>query len=174
MHALTLGLLQQRTVQECPGLLLVLQLRQLRQLLQSGLVLKRLLLVPFDQSLAFIELGLQALPRLQQMFGLPCRPLHRAGRQQARGAAGVQWWREIDTGPFIADTMTTADGKGIVALKGDKTNPDPKIEAKLQEFGRSAIPVNVLIVPGKDPIVAPEILSSGYLTELFNKNLPAK
>eukprot|EP01035_Chromulina_nebulosa_P054322 gene54322-74421_t len=38
--------------------------------------------------------------------------------QQARGAAGAQWWREIDTGPFIADTMTTADGKGIVALKG--------------------------------------------------------
>ncbi len=40
--------------------------------------------------------------------------------QQARAAAGgaAQWWKEIDTGPFIADTMMTADGKDVVALKG--------------------------------------------------------
>lgn len=75
---------------------------------------------------------------------------------------------------YTPEVIQLMKDKGIVALKGDKTNPDPKIDAKLQEFGRSAIPVNVLIVPGKDPIVAPEILSSGYLTELFNKNLPAK
>ena len=64
--------------------------------------------------------------------------------------------------------------KGVVALKGDKTNPDPKIEAKLQELGRSAIPVNVLIVPGKEPIVTPELLSSGYLKDLFTREIPAK
>jgi thiol:disulfide interchange protein DsbD len=63
--------------------------------------------------------------------------------------------------------------KGIVALKGDKTNANPAIEAKLQELGRSAIPVNVLIVPGKAPIVTPEILSAGYLKELFNREIPA-
>lgn len=62
--------------------------------------------------------------------------------------------------------------KGIVALKADKTNPDAKIEAKLQELGRSAIPVNVLFMPGKEPIITPEILSPGYLVELFNKEIP--
>ena len=45
--------------------------------------------------------------------------------------------------------------KGIVALKADKTNPDPKIEEKLAELGRSAIPVNVLMVPGKNPSSLP-------------------
>jgi thiol:disulfide interchange protein len=64
--------------------------------------------------------------------------------------------------------------KGVVALKGDKANANPAIEAKLQELGRSAIPVNVLIVPGKDPIVTPELLSERYLKELFNRELPAK
>ena len=64
--------------------------------------------------------------------------------------------------------------KGIVALKADKTNPDPKIEAKLQELGRTAIPVNVLLIPGKDPIITPELLTSGYLTDLFTREIPAK
>ena len=62
--------------------------------------------------------------------------------------------------------------KGVVALKADKTSPDPKIEAKLQQLGRTAIPVNVLIVPGKDPIVTPEILTSGLLKDLFTREIP--
>jgi thiol:disulfide interchange protein/DsbC/DsbD-like thiol-disulfide interchange protein len=64
--------------------------------------------------------------------------------------------------------------KGIVALKADKTSPDPKIDAKLQELGRTAIPVNVLFVPGKEPIITPELLTSGYLKELFTRGIPAK
>ena len=74
---------------------------------------------------------------------------------------------------YSAEVIQLMKRKGIVALKGDKTNPDPKIEEKLQDFGRSAIPVNVLIVPGKDPIVTPELLSSGYLKDLFTKEVPA-
>jgi len=62
--------------------------------------------------------------------------------------------------------------KGIVLLKADKTNPDPKIEAKLQELGRTAIPVNLLIVPGKAPVITPEVLTSSYLKELFEKQVP--
>jgi len=62
--------------------------------------------------------------------------------------------------------------KGIVLLKGDKTSPDPQIEAKLQELGRTAIPVNLLIVPGKEPIVTPEVLTPSYLKELFEKQVP--
>ncbi|NJM38118.1 MAG: DUF255 domain-containing protein [Akkermansiaceae bacterium] len=64
--------------------------------------------------------------------------------------------------------------KNIVALKADKTSPNPAIEEKLQELGRSAIPVNVLLVPEKDPIITPEVLSAGYLKDLFTKEIPAK
>ncbi|MCP5536212.1 MAG: thioredoxin family protein [Akkermansiaceae bacterium] len=61
---------------------------------------------------------------------------------------------------------------GIVALKGDKTNPSPDIEKKLQELGRTAIPVNVLYVPGKDePIITPELLTADYIRELITSNL---
>jgi thiol:disulfide interchange protein len=74
---------------------------------------------------------------------------------------------------YSKEVIALMKSKGVVALKGDKTNPDPKIEAKLQELGRSAIPVNVLISPGQAPMVTPEVLTSGYLKELFGK-LPAK
>jgi len=61
---------------------------------------------------------------------------------------------------------------GVVALKGDKTNATPEIEKKLQELGRTAIPVNVLYIPGKDkPIITPEILTADYLTELITTHL---
>jgi thiol:disulfide interchange protein DsbD len=61
---------------------------------------------------------------------------------------------------------------GVVALKGDKTNPNPEIEKKLQELGRTAIPVNVLYVPGKDePMITPEILTADYIRELITSNL---
>ncbi len=73
---------------------------------------------------------------------------------------------------YSAEVIRLMKRKGVVALKADKTNPDPKIEAKLQELGRSAIPVNVLIVPGKEPLVTPELLSSDYLKDLFTKEIP--
>ena len=75
---------------------------------------------------------------------------------------------------YTAEVIALMKQKGVVALKADKTSPDPKIEEKLQELGRSAIPVNVLIVPGKDPIITPELLSAGYLKELFTREIPAK
>ncbi|MDP3849297.1 MAG: protein-disulfide reductase DsbD family protein [Luteolibacter sp.] len=49
--------------------------------------------------------------------------------------------------------------KGVVTLQGDKTKPDPRIEAALQKLGRTAIPVNVLLAPGRKPMVLPELLS---------------
>ncbi len=62
--------------------------------------------------------------------------------------------------------------RGIVALRADKTRSDPEIDAKVAEFGRAAIPVNVLYVPGKDPIVTPEFLTPGYLVDLITREIP--
>ncbi len=74
---------------------------------------------------------------------------------------------------YTADVIELMKRKGIVALKGDKTSPDPAIDERLRELGRTAIPVNVLQVPNEEPVVTPELLSASYLTELFS-NLPDK
>lgn len=70
---------------------------------------------------------------------------------------------------YSEEVIQLMKDRGIVALKADKTKPDPKIEAKLEELNRTAIPVNVLYVPEKDPIITPEVLTSGYLLDLFRK-----
>jgi len=74
---------------------------------------------------------------------------------------------------YTPEVVALMRKKHIVALRADKTKPDPAIDAKMRELGRTAIPVNVLMVPGKAPIIAPEILSAAYLTELFNTEVPA-
>jgi thiol:disulfide interchange protein DsbD len=63
---------------------------------------------------------------------------------------------------------------GIVPMKADKTKPSPQIEKALNELKRTAIPVNVLYIPGKDPIITPETLTPGYMKELIEKNVPKK
>ena len=68
---------------------------------------------------------------------------------------------------YTSEVLALAKEKNIVFLKADKTKPDPVIEAKLQELGRTAIPVNVLLVPGKEPVITPELLTPGILIDLF-------
>lgn len=58
---------------------------------------------------------------------------------------------------------------GVVTLKADKTRPDPEIEEAIRNYGRAAIPVNVLLIPGKDPIILPELLSPGDVLEALEK-----
>ncbi|MEI6675426.1 MAG: protein-disulfide reductase DsbD domain-containing protein [Verrucomicrobiota bacterium] len=74
---------------------------------------------------------------------------------------------------YTPAVIALMQAKNIAALKADKTRPNPAIEAKLREFGRSAIPVNVLLIPGKPPIITPELLSATYLTDLFTREVPA-
>lgn len=50
--------------------------------------------------------------------------------------------------------------KGVVTLKADKTKPNPEIDKAIATYGRAAIPVNVLLAPGKDPVILPELLSA--------------
>lgn len=50
--------------------------------------------------------------------------------------------------------------RGVTLLKADWTKPDPRIEKALDELGESAVPVNVLYVPGRDkPIILPKTLT---------------
>lgn len=84
----------------------------------------------------------------------------------------AQWCLTCQVNKKVAYTdevLALAKEKGIVFLKADKTAANPAIEAKLQELGRSAIPVNVLLIPDEEPIITPEVLTPGYLKELFRK-----
>lgn len=70
---------------------------------------------------------------------------------------------------YTQAVLELAEEKNIVFLKADKTRPSPAIENALNELGRTAIPVNVLIIPGKDPIITPELLTPSILIGLFNQ-----
>ena len=60
--------------------------------------------------------------------------------------------------------LKTFADKKVATLRADWTNRDPKITSELAAYGRSAVPFNVVWVPGKDaPVVLPEILTPGLV-----------
>jgi len=74
----------------------------------------------------------------------------------ARWCATCQFNKKRAYTPEVAAAMGQ---KRVVALVADKTRPDPAIDRALEALGRSAIPVNVLLMPGKPPHILPELLS---------------
>ncbi len=68
---------------------------------------------------------------------------------------------------YTKEVVALMKQKRVAALKADKTNPNPEIEAALRKLGRSAIPVNVFIAPGKEPVILPELLSPEDLLKLL-------
>ncbi|MBI4623905.1 MAG: thioredoxin family protein, partial [Verrucomicrobia bacterium] len=60
--------------------------------------------------------------------------------------------------------------KKIATLRGDWTNKDPRITAELASYNRSAVPFNVIWMPGKDePVILPELLTAGTVLEALKK-----
>ena len=60
--------------------------------------------------------------------------------------------------------------KKVVALKADWTNQDPRITKTLTSFNRSAVPFNILYIPGIDnPVILPVILTPGVVLEALEK-----
>jgi thiol:disulfide interchange protein DsbD len=84
----------------------------------------------------------------------------------------AQWCFTCQVNKKVAYTdkvIALAKQKGVVFLKADKSAPNAAIEAKLEKLGRTAIPVNVLLLPDKEPVITPAILTPGILTDLFNQ-----
>ncbi len=49
---------------------------------------------------------------------------------------------------------------GVVLLRADWTNRDPQITGELAKFNRSAVPMDLVFIPGRDaPIILPELLT---------------
>ena len=61
-----------------------------------------------------------------------------------------------------SEVLRTFADKKVATLRADWTNRDPKITAELAAYNRSAVPFNVLWIPGQDtPVILPEILTAG-------------
>jgi thiol:disulfide interchange protein DsbD len=60
--------------------------------------------------------------------------------------------------------------RGVVALKADWTNHDPRITAALAELGRNALPVYALYAPGQSqPKLLPEVLTASLVVEEISR-----
>ena len=64
------------------------------------------------------------------------------------------------------EVLRTFAAKKIATLRADWTNQDPRITAELAAYNRSAVPFNVIWLPGKDaPVILPELLTPGIVLE---------
>lgn len=60
--------------------------------------------------------------------------------------------------------------KNIATLRADWTNKDPRITAELAHYQRSAVPFNVIWMPGKEePIILPELLTPGTVLDALKQ-----
>jgi len=66
-----------------------------------------------------------------------------------------------------ADVLKIFADKKIATLRADWTNKDPRITAELAAYNRSAVPFNVIWLPGKDaPVILPELLTPGSVLDV--------
>ncbi|MEO9467455.1 protein-disulfide reductase DsbD domain-containing protein [Parasphingorhabdus sp.] len=66
-----------------------------------------------------------------------------------------------------ADAFAAAN---VAVLMGDWTRPDPAISKFLEKHGRAGVPLYLYYAPGKDPVILPQILTVGTLTDLVTQS----
>lgn len=62
-----------------------------------------------------------------------------------------------------ADAFAAAN---VAVLMGDWTRPDPVISKFLEQHGRAGVPLYLYYEPGEEPVILPQILTVGTLTDL--------
>jgi thiol:disulfide interchange protein len=61
--------------------------------------------------------------------------------------------------------------KKIATLRADWTSKDPRITTELAAYNRSAVPFNLIWIPGKtEPIILPELLTPGVVLDALKSN----
>ena len=69
------------------------------------------------------------------------------------------------------EVLRTFAEKKIVTLRGDWTNQDARITAELAAYNRSAVPFNVIWLPGRDsPVMLPELLTPTTVLDALKKS----
>ena len=68
-----------------------------------------------------------------------------------------------------AEVLQTFRDKEVVTLRADWTDEDPKITAELARWNRSAVPFNLIYLPGRPtPQILPELLTPGIVLDALN------
>jgi len=69
-----------------------------------------------------------------------------------------------------AEVLREFRDRKVAALRADWTRQDPKITAELQRFGRAAVPVNLVYLPGRaEPLLLPEVLTPGLVLDAVRR-----
>jgi thiol:disulfide interchange protein DsbD len=117
------------------------------------------------------------LPRSGAHGEVVWQPWSEAAVAQARAAGRpvfvdftARWCVTCQTNKAVvfssADVREAFARAGVVALRADWTNRDPVITRALQALGRSAVPVNLVYLPGRErPILLPEVLTPAAVLE---------
>jgi thiol:disulfide interchange protein DsbD len=62
------------------------------------------------------------------------------------------------------DVLRIFRDRHIATVRGDWTNQDPRITAELAKYRRSAVPFNLVWLPGREaPVILPEVLTPGVV-----------
>ncbi|MFT3829830.1 MAG: protein-disulfide reductase DsbD family protein [Opitutaceae bacterium] len=65
-----------------------------------------------------------------------------------------------------AEVNETFRARNVAKVRGDWTSRDPQIAAELERFGRAAVPVNLVYLPGRaEPLLLPEVLTPGIVLD---------
>ena len=68
------------------------------------------------------------------------------------------------------DVLKLFRDKNIATVRGDWTNRDPLISQELAKYSRSAVPFNLVWLPGKaDPVLLPELLTPNIVIDAVNQ-----
>ena len=127
---------------------------------------------------AGVWLGLPKTPAADAIVWEPWSPervaaLRESGRIiyidfTARWCATCQTNKRLALGD--ADVRRAFRERGVVALKADWTNKDPRITEELAKWQRSAVPFNLVYRPDRpEPVVLPEVLTAGAVIEALRE-----
>ncbi len=86
----------------------------------------------------------------------------------AKWCATCQANKKVAYTPEVYEAMEFG---GVVLMRADKTRPNPAIDAEMRRLNRSAVPVNVLYRPGREPAITRELLTAPYLLEWLGEQL---
>ncbi len=73
-------------------------------------------------------------------------------------------------------TVTTTEemneafkAKKVQLIRGDFTKKNPEMQAYMKRFGRAGVPFYVLFIPGKEPVLFPEIISIPMIKKVLEQ-----
>ena len=86
---------------------------------------------------------------------------------------GAEWCKNCLTNEktvlFTDNMMQEFRAAGVTLLRGDFTRSDPVLLKWIQDHDRMGVPFNALYIPGKEPILFPELLSHKMVKQALQK-----